>query len=96
MKYRDDKDVHTEHCCYRHGCKYMDHRCSVLTKQKEQSFPCEQCDEEAADPVRSALQDFVDSFEGDFMWRGDIVDEPDKRWSQFTRLYERAKAALDD
>jgi hypothetical protein len=37
------KDVHTEHCCMRHGCKYADIDCTVRSGQKEQSFQCEVC-----------------------------------------------------
>lgn len=38
------KDVHTEHCCSVHGCKYGDDDCPVETGKKMQSFPCEACD----------------------------------------------------
>lgn len=45
------KDVHTEHCCANCGCKYGEDEiispfdgtnigCSVVSKQKPQSFPC--------------------------------------------------------
>lgn len=36
-------DVHTEHCCIFHGCKYGYDDCTVVTKIKKQSFPCEEC-----------------------------------------------------
>jgi hypothetical protein len=36
-------DVHTEHCCIVHGCKYMDDDCTVITRQLPQSYSCEQC-----------------------------------------------------
>jgi len=40
-----EKDVHTEHCCIVHGCKYgEDDTCPVTTGQKPQSYPCEDCD----------------------------------------------------
>lgn len=39
-----DKDVHTEHCCIKHGCKYDVPNCTVVTGQKKQSFPCETCE----------------------------------------------------
>lgn len=40
----EDRDVHTEHCCIHHGCKYgKDPVCSVMTEAKRQSFPCEDC-----------------------------------------------------
>jgi hypothetical protein len=39
-----DRDVHTEHCCARHGCKYGDDKtCPVVLKKKTQSYPCENC-----------------------------------------------------
>lgn len=45
-----ETDVHTEHCCLAHGCKYDmgfkddEAKCTVMSKQKPQSFPCELCD----------------------------------------------------
>lgn len=40
------KDVHTEHCCIHHGCKYGDEDCTVTTGKAPQSFPCEYCGED--------------------------------------------------
>lgn len=37
------KDVHTEHCCSIHGCKYGDPDCTVTTGKANNSFPCEIC-----------------------------------------------------
>ena len=37
------KDVHTEHCCWVHGCKYGDPNCTVILNVAKQSFPCEEC-----------------------------------------------------
>lgn len=42
-----EKDVHTEHCCIHHGCKYGDEDCPVTNGVKPQSYPCEYCDEAA-------------------------------------------------
>lgn len=39
----ENKDVHTEHCCIRHGCKYGHKDCTVATGEKEQSYECEDC-----------------------------------------------------
>jgi len=36
-------DVHTEHCCARHGCKYSSEDCTVTTGKAAQSYPCEYC-----------------------------------------------------
>ena len=41
---KDERDVHTEHCCAVHGCKYGDRGCSVKTGAKAQSYTCERCD----------------------------------------------------
>ena len=37
------KNVHTEHCCERHGCKYCEPDCPVENGIQKQSFPCELC-----------------------------------------------------
>ena len=42
-----EKDTHTEHCCSIHGCKYGNHDCTVVMGIKEQSFPCEDCYDDA-------------------------------------------------
>lgn len=34
------KDVHTEHCCTFHGCKYGDKDCPVVLGTKPPSYPC--------------------------------------------------------
>ena len=44
-----DKDVHTEHGCAKHGCKYGDEECTVATAQKPQSYLCEDCEWEISD-----------------------------------------------
>ena len=38
-----NKNVHTEHCCVVHGCKYGDFDCPVWLGQQKQSFACESC-----------------------------------------------------
>jgi hypothetical protein len=45
------QDVHTEHCCLKHGCKYNDEDCTVTTKKAPQSFPCYDCREEQEERV---------------------------------------------
>jgi hypothetical protein len=48
-------DVHTEHCCRFHGCKYgnRDGQCSVV-KGALQSYPCENCDAEQTREIHEA------------------------------------------
>jgi hypothetical protein len=49
VKPKPYRDVHTEHCCKKHGCKYgADVSCSVMIGYK-QSYPCEDCDLETQD-----------------------------------------------
>lgn len=40
----NEKNVHTEHCCVMHGCKYGDTNCPVERKIQRQSHQCEECD----------------------------------------------------
>ena len=42
---RKNRDVHTEHCCAIHGCKYGRDDCPVETKKKAQSYACEACED---------------------------------------------------
>lgn len=35
--------VHVTHCCFEHGCKYMDPDCPVATGKLNQEYPCEDC-----------------------------------------------------
>jgi hypothetical protein len=37
------KNVHTEHCCVIHGCKYGEEDCPVATGKQKQSYLCENC-----------------------------------------------------
>jgi len=46
------KDVHTEHCCIVHGCKYGDEDCTVVQKRHPQSYPCEDCGTDNIDPTK--------------------------------------------
>ena len=46
-----EKDVHTEHCCVFHGCKYGHADCPVEKREKPQSYPCEYCSREGMDPT---------------------------------------------
>jgi len=44
------KDVHTEHCCDKHGCKYSNEaECTVMTGKVPQSHRCESCEHEGRD-----------------------------------------------
>lgn len=44
-------DVHTEHCCVEHGCKYGDDGCTVVALRKKQSGPCERCEQPDSNPM---------------------------------------------
>lgn len=47
------KDVHTEHCCAIHGCKYGKEDCTVYAGGKPQSYACESCAWVSRDLVQS-------------------------------------------
>ncbi len=38
-----EKNVHTEHCCVLHGCKYGDDNCPIWLGWQKQSYCCESC-----------------------------------------------------
>lgn len=46
MKQVDERGVHQTHCCSKHGCKYGEDDCPVVTWEIIQECPCEYCDEE--------------------------------------------------
>jgi len=54
------KDVHTEHCCAIHGCKYSDKDCTVILKAENkeyvQSHPCETCYINGLDTLSKVLK----------------------------------------
>jgi hypothetical protein len=57
------KDVHTEHCCIVHGCKYSkDEECTVMTRKEPQSFPCESCGYDGIDPTKGSPETNICNF----------------------------------
>lgn len=71
-------DVHTEHCCLRHGCKYDWHQiggCTVTSGKKQQSFPCEHCESEIEEEYADAVHvnEIITRIED--KWRGYAEDE---------------------
>jgi len=39
----EPRNVHTEHCCIEHGCKYSHDDCPVVAGKMRQSHKCETC-----------------------------------------------------
>ena len=63
------RDVHTEHCCVTHGCKYSQADCPVVSGMKKQTHPCEDCvDDTPATSVGELLKKL------DRTWRKRGVD----------------------
>ena len=51
-KLKGIKDVHTEHCCIIHGCKYgKDDECTVMLRISPQSYPCESCNNDGIESI---------------------------------------------
>ena len=86
-----DKDVHTEHCCIYHGCKYGHTDCTVTTRKKTQSYECEFCQDREF-KMEQALKWIVQQFEDNYMLDGVIVDNP---CQLLVMGYEQAKEALE-
>jgi hypothetical protein len=61
------KDVHTEHCCILHGCKYgnIDNECTVAEGLKDQSDACEDCDWDGLKTVEEVKRSVSYSLEND-------------------------------
>ena len=58
--FKYEKCVHTEHCCFKHGCKYGDNDCPVELGIKIQSFVCEWCYEEGiTTPIIPSVVDVI-------------------------------------
>lgn len=51
----DCTNVHTEHCCILHGCKYGYEHCPVVLGLQRQSFSCEECEEFNEHPLNPSL-----------------------------------------
>lgn len=66
-----EKDVHTEHCCSKHGCKYGHADCPVENGLKPQSYPCEYCAMDAEYLEQIPTEDLVSELKrrGDFNGR---------------------------
>lgn len=94
MTETDEKDVHTEHCCAEHGCKYGDPDCPVVNDIKLQSYPCERCDEDARDDEKQgeAIYRAVYQHQGG-KWEAnesrEVWSETAKRYRRFLREIER-------
>lgn len=104
----DNTDVHTEHCCLRHGCRYgnRDGKCTVVSGEKKQSFPCEDCDHDQAmrehygrDPAMIALaRHYVgpgNDAHGRLRARGLIPDEDHAIWLEGLKLAQLVLADED-
>lgn len=54
------EDVHTEHCCILHGCKYgEDDICTVQLGKYPQSYPCDNCSFDGIKSVEEAQSAFM-------------------------------------
>ena len=84
------KDVHTEHCCKKHGCKYSDPACTVAYGDKVQSFPCEDCDEESPEQASAAQSAPDDVFEEGQWWLAEL----DSMAANGTPTQKRAMAVV--
>lgn len=67
-------DVHTAHCCAKHGCKYSDDDCTVETGKAPADYVCESCHEEIERLAESDLKRDWSKPPAGFKWVGDSGD----------------------
>lgn len=92
-----DKCVHTEHCCAEHGCKYGNgESCPVVNHQKQQSYPCEECDFRA-ERVAELLCDVPQSRTLLTLWDKAVgtSDYVKQEWRDLSDELERGRVALE-
>jgi hypothetical protein len=59
MKIKMDKSkygVHQTHCCTKHGCKYGDEDCPVVSGEIKQDYICESCDYDGINSVEELFK----------------------------------------
>ena len=70
------KDVHTEHCCIVHGCKYGNgDDCTVMQKSHPQSSRCEYCHDEGIDPTKAAPETSIFEFKDGHYYKTTDTDD---------------------
>lgn len=52
--------VHRTHCCIRHGCKYGDKDCPVVSGEIKQEYLCEWCGEEEINSLEELAESMID------------------------------------
>jgi len=74
------KDVHTEHCCLKHGCKYGDDDCTVTTKRAAQSFRCEYC----YDDEQEFKNEAMGALEGNYL--KELIEEYENKLEKLKKM----------
>lgn len=67
-------DVHTVHCCAKHGCKYGADDCTVETGKAPADYVCESCQEEIERLAESDLKRDWRKPPAGFKWINDHGD----------------------
>lgn len=65
----DDTGVHRTHCCIRHGCKYGEKDCPVVTGKVKQDYPCEDC----STPIESSGRMETGTIRFGNDWQGIVI-----------------------
>ncbi len=53
---KDKYGVHATHCCIKHGCKYGDEDCPVVSGKIKQEYICEYCDDDGIKSVDELIK----------------------------------------
>lgn len=62
-------EVHQQHCCKIHGCKYNEPGCPVINEIVVQAWPCEECEVDLDDDLIRIENEEI------------LAEEENRRWS---------------
>ena len=98
-----NKNVHTEHCCAKHGCKYgEDATCPVVAGRSSQSYPCEHCDEDMPAGIANVILSWPDvktmtreALESELVLLRQTVVRADRRLDEFKAHLDQIVVTLN-
>ncbi len=57
---KSNHGVHAAHCCIKHGCKYGDEDCPVVSGEIKQEYVCEYCSDDGIKSVDEIKTFYLD------------------------------------
>jgi len=72
--------VHRTHCCIKHGCKYNDKDCPVISGEIKQDYLCESCGYDGFKSIEELLNDIKITKNDILLILNDIVENDVPYW----------------